>query len=35
VTKADANYPIRILDPMRVFPGNEITPPPAETGCKL
>jgi len=35
VTKADANYPIRILDPIRVFPGNEITPPPAETGCKL
>lgn len=35
VTKANPKYPIRILDPMRVFPGPSITPSPAETGCKL
>ena len=35
VTKADPNYPIRILDPVRVFPSAEITPAPADTGCKL
>lgn len=35
VTKADPEHPIRILDPIRVFPGAEITPAPAETGCKL
>jgi branched-chain amino acid transport system substrate-binding protein len=35
VTKADSSYPIRILDPVRVFPAKQITPPPAENGCKL
>ncbi len=35
VTKADPAYPFRILQPVRVFPGAEITPPPAETGCKM
>lgn len=35
VTKADPNYPIRILDPIRVFPGKDITPAPEETGCKM
>jgi branched-chain amino acid transport system substrate-binding protein len=35
VTKADPDYKIRILDPVRVFPGKEITPPPDETGCKM
>ena len=35
VTKADPDYQIRILDPIRVFPGKEITPPPQETGCKM
>jgi len=35
VTKADPNFPIRILDPLRIFPAKEITPAPAETGCKM
>lgn len=35
VTKADPNYPIRILSPLRVFPGSEITPAPEDTGCKM
>ncbi|HSR72552.1 MAG TPA: ABC transporter substrate-binding protein [Kiloniellales bacterium] len=35
VTKASPDYPIRILEPYRVFPGAEITPSPGETGCKL
>ena len=35
VTKADPNYPIRILDPIRVFPSAQITPSPADTGCNL
>lgn len=35
VTKADPAYPFRILQPVRVFPGAEITPPPAETGCEM
>ncbi len=35
MTKADPEYPIRILKPVRVFPGGEITPAPAETGCTL
>jgi len=36
VTMADRDrkYTFRILDPVRVFPSAEITPPPAETGCK-
>ena len=35
VTKASPDYPIRILDPIHVFPGEEITPPVSETGCKM
>ncbi len=34
-TAADPAYPIRILKPMKVYPGAEITPPVAETGCVL
>lgn len=35
VTASSPDYPIRILDPVRVFPAAEITPPPADTGCNL
>lgn len=35
VTKASSDLPIRILDPIRVFPGTEITPGPEETGCMM
>lgn len=35
LTAADPNYPIRILKPIRRFTGDEITPPVAETGCKM
>ncbi|MBW7850542.1 MAG: ABC transporter substrate-binding protein [Rhodospirillales bacterium] len=35
VTKASGDYPIRILEPMRVFAAADITPPPEETGCNL
>ncbi len=34
VTQAFLQYPIRMLQPVRVFPSAEITPPPGETGCK-
>jgi len=34
VTQAFLQYPIRMLQPVRVFPSAEITPPPVETGCK-
>ncbi len=34
-TASDPKMPIRILKPMRHFPGNEIIPTVAETGCKL
>ncbi len=34
-TFADPAYPIRILKPMRVFAGEEITPPVSETGCRM
>ncbi len=34
-TAANPKYPIRVLDPMRKFPGKEITPSPAESGCKM
>jgi branched-chain amino acid transport system substrate-binding protein len=34
-TAADPAYPIRILKPMRIFPGAEITPPVSETGCRM
>lgn len=35
MTAEDAAMPIRILKPMRHFPGKDITPTVEETGCKL
>lgn len=35
VTKASADSPIRMLDPVRVFPAAEVTPPPSENGCEM
>jgi len=34
-TAADPGYPIRILKPTKHFSGKDITPPVAETGCKM
>ena len=34
-TKADPKYPIRILDPVRIFPAEQVTPPIEETECKM
>jgi branched-chain amino acid transport system substrate-binding protein len=34
-TAIDAHYPIRILKPVVVFKGEEVTPKAEETGCKL
>ncbi len=34
-TFADPNYPIRILKPIKIFKGTDITPSVAETGCKM
>ena len=34
-TAADPKYPIRILKPMVIFKGEEVTPPVSETGCKM
>lgn len=34
-TAAKKGYDIRVLDPVRRFGGDAITPPPAETGCKM
>ncbi len=31
----DADYKVRMLDSMRTFKGEEVTPPAAQTGCKL
>lgn len=31
----DANYKVRMLESMRTFKGEEVTPPVADTGCKL
>jgi hypothetical protein len=31
----DATIRSRILHPMRIFKGDEITPPLDETGCKM
>ncbi len=31
----DAKYKVRMLDSMRIFKGGDVTPPAAETGCKL
>jgi len=33
-TASDPAYPIRILKPMKIFPGKEITRPVEQTGCK-
>lgn len=35
VTAASDDMPIRILDPIRMFPGEEVTPDPADMGCSL
>lgn len=35
VTKAHPDYPIRILEPVKVFPASQITPEIGETGCEL
>ncbi len=34
-TAADPRMPIRGLKPIRAFAGQDITPPPAETGCTM
>ncbi len=34
-TAADPGYPIRILKPIMVFKGEDVTPKAEETGCKL
>ena len=34
-TASDPNYPIRILKPIVIFKGKEVTPPVAETGCVM
>ncbi len=34
-TAADPNYPLRILKPIKIFKGKDITPPVSETGCSL
>ena len=34
-TAADPDYAIRILKPFKVFPGQDVTPPPSETGCEM
>ncbi len=31
----DKAYPIPVLDPVRVFPADQVTPPVSETGCNL
>jgi len=33
-TAADPAYPIRILDPIKLFKAADVTPPVSETGCK-
>ncbi len=34
-TAADPKYPIRVLKPMLIFKGSEVTPPASATGCSL
>ncbi len=34
-TAAESKYPIRVLKPMLIFKGSEVTPPPQATGCNL
>jgi branched-chain amino acid transport system substrate-binding protein len=33
-TAAHANYPIRILNPVKLFKAEDVTPPVAESGCQ-
>lgn len=33
-TSASADYPIRILNPIKIFKGADVTPAVADTGCK-
>lgn len=35
IGKFDPTYGIRLLDPVRTFSGDEVTPPVSETGCRL
>jgi len=34
-TAADPKYPIRILKPMKIFKGADVTPSVADSGCKM
>lgn len=34
-TAADPTYPIRILNPIKIFKGADVTPPVSETGCSM
>jgi branched-chain amino acid transport system substrate-binding protein len=34
-TAADSAYPIRILKPIKIFKGEDVTPPVSATGCSL
>ena len=33
-TAAHSNYPIRILNPVKLFKAEDVTPPVAESGCQ-
>jgi len=33
-TAAHANYPIRILNPVKIFKAGDVTPSPADSGCR-
>ena len=35
VTAASEELPIRVLDPIEIIPGDQVTPDPSETGCSL
>lgn len=34
-TAADAKYPLRILKPIKIFKGSDVTPAVGETGCSM
>jgi len=34
-TAADENYPIRVLEPLKIFKGSEVTPAAEDTGCNM
>jgi len=34
-TAADPKYPIRVLNPIRTFPAEKVTPPVDKTGCEM